>query len=37
MMGLLVHNRSPYEPPHPLAPLLPAFVRRALMALFKRH
>ena len=37
MMGLLVHNRSPYEPAHPSAPLLPAFVRRALMALFRRQ
>jgi len=37
MLGLLVNNRSPYEPPHSSAPFLPAFVRRALMALFKRH
>jgi hypothetical protein len=35
MMGLLVPTRAPYEP-HPAAPILPAFVRRALQALFKR-
>ncbi len=36
MMGLLVPIRTPYEPPHPLAPILPAFLRRALKSLFKR-
>jgi len=37
MMGLLVPNRRAYEELHPSAPLLPAFMRRALAALFRRH
>ena len=35
MMGLLVHNRV--APEHPHTPILPQFLRRALMALFRRH
>lgn len=37
MMGLLVPNRAHYEPLHPRTPVLPDFLRRALMALFRRH
>ena len=37
MLGLLVHNRGPFEPLQPSPPLLPGFMRRALRALFGRH
>jgi len=37
MMGLLVPNRSLYEPQPPTAPLLPGFMRRALAAIFRKH
>jgi len=36
MLGLLVHNRSPYEPAHTSAPFLPAFLRRAIQALLRK-
>ncbi len=36
MLGLLVSTRPPYEP-HPSAPLLPEFLRRALRAMFKKQ
>jgi hypothetical protein len=37
MMGLLVPNRAAYEQLSPTTPILPAFMRRALAALFRRH
>jgi hypothetical protein len=37
MLGLLVPNRSADEPLPPSTPILPAFMRRALAALFRRH
>jgi hypothetical protein len=37
MMGLLVPNPGPFEPRQPSPPLLPAFVRRVLMAWFGRR
>ncbi len=36
MLGLLVSTRPPDEP-HPSAPILPDFLRRALRALLKRR
>jgi len=36
MLGLLVPTRGPYEP-HPSAPILPEFLRRAIRSLFKKH
>ena len=37
MLGHLVYNRGADEPAHPRTPLLPAFLRRAIAALFRRH
>ncbi len=37
MMGHLVSNNVEQQPAHFHAPLLPAFVRRALAALFRRQ
>ncbi len=37
MMGLLVPNRAQHEPLQPSAPVLPAFLRRAIAALFRKH
>ncbi len=37
MLGHLVSNNVEQRPAHLYAPLLPAFVRRALAALFRRQ
>ena len=37
MLGLLVSNRAPFEPLQAGAPVPPGFVRRALMALFRKR
>jgi len=37
MLGHLVQVRDEMRPSHYATPLLPAFVRRALQALFRRH
>jgi hypothetical protein len=37
MLGHLVHNSGAYRQNAYSTPLLPAFLRRALAALFRRH